>query len=289
MMAAFGLRPMDLMRTANRIAQHLSRPSISRAHLNRFRSDPKVSPSADKMFILVAAFRELTGWLVQAADLFEVEPAIGEGASGRFPSLSPWRTCVIDGSNASVPVSSSLRRSQGWRPPLQDRSTLPGEEAFDALNTQYGVLLRGLAIHRYHIPPDEAEELVHDAFIAWLERNTSVRDAKGWLMGVVRFKCSHYWRERGREAPLGTEHEEAADPGAEGDLRSANARLTVATAIRQLGAECRETIRRFYWLDESLLEIAASYSKSQNTIKQMLFTCRRRIRDLITGKMQLKP
>jgi RNA polymerase sigma factor (sigma-70 family) len=164
--------------------------------------------------------------------------------------------------------------------------SLLASEAFETLYTEYAVPLRGIAIHRYHVPPDEAEELVHEAFIAYLERHTAIRDVKGWLMGTVRFKCTHYWRERKREAPLLPEQEEAAHPTAEQDVHSAVAKLTVATAIRQLGENCRETIRRFYWLDESLHEIAACYAISENNVKKMLFTCRRRMRDFISRHLR---
>ena len=279
-MQAFGLRPMDVLRTARRAAEQLQRPGISRQQFARFRFDPRVRASEDKIFIVVAAFRELTGWFITAADLFDVQPLLPQGANGQLPSLSPGGGPLIDGSNACVPVFSGLRKAHRWRPSLQD-SPLPGEEAFDALYTQFGVSLRGMAVHRYGIPPDEAEELVHDAFIAFLERHTSIRDVKGWLSGAVRHKCSDYWRSRGREEPLPPEQDEAADPGAERDVRSADVRLTIASAINQLGGRCRDTLHRYYWLDEPLDVIAGCYATTQNNVKQILFTCRRRLRDFI--------
>jgi RNA polymerase sigma factor (sigma-70 family) len=278
-----GLRPADVLRTAQRIAAQLDRPAVSRAQLVRFRRDPRVSPSEDKIFILVAAVRELTGWLVTAADLFEVEPALPEGMSAAVPRLSPRRTSAIDECKTEAPATTRLRAAQGWRAPLQDRSTLPGEDAFDALYTQYAVVLRGIAIHRYGIPPDEAEALVHDAFMAFLERHTSIRDARGWLSGTIRHKCTDYWRQRQREAPLPPEQDEVADPGAEIDVRSTDLRLTMATAINRLGDRCRETIRRYYWLEEPLGVIAGCFATTENNVKQILFSCRRRLRDFISG------
>lgn len=287
-MNALGLKPIHVLRAADRIARSLGRGSVSRQWFSKLRSDPAAQPTADKIWILVAAFRELTGRIVTAADLVDVEPALPQGARGTVPSLSPVPTCKLDGSNASVPVSSGLRRSHGWRPPLSNGSLLTSV-AFETLYAEYAVPLRGIAIHRYHIPPDEAEELVHEAFIAYLQRHTAIRDVKGWIMGTMRFKCSEYWRARKREAPLSAEQEEAAHPTAEQDVRSAVAKLTVASAIRQLGENCRETIRRFYWLDESLHDIAACYATTENNVKQMLFTCRRRMRDFIARHSSQQP
>lgn len=110
-MQAFGLRPMDVLRTAKRAAEQLQRPGISRQQFARFRFDPRVRASEDKIFIVVAAFRELTGWFITAADLFDVQPLLPQGASGPLPSLSPGGDPFIDGSNACVPVFSGLRKA----------------------------------------------------------------------------------------------------------------------------------------------------------------------------------
>ena len=255
-MRAFGLRPQDVLRTTRRIAAELKRPNVSRQQLYRFRFDDAVNATEEKIFILVAAFRELTGRLIRANDLFDVEPA-----------------CIT-----------------GFNPPcsMHKEPAPQADDAFEALYTQYGVLLRGIAMRRYNIPPDDAEALVHDAFIAYLERQTSIREAKGWLVGTVRFKCTHYWRDRKREAPLLPEHEETVDPSAEIDVRASVERLTIARAMARLGARCRETIRRFYWQEQSMDDIAASFATSQNNVKQILFTCRRRMREFLREEGRLQ-
>lgn len=250
-MRAFGLRPQDVLRTTRRLAAELQRPDVSRQQLFRFRFDDDVNATEEKIFILVAAFRELTGRLIRANDLFEVEPPLHSG-------------------------------------PAPEKPPAPGDEPFEVLYAQYGVLLRGIAMRRYNVPPDDAEALVHDTFIAYLERQTSIREVKGWLVGTVRFKCTHYWRDRKREAPLLPEHEETADPAAETGIRAALERLTIATALSRLGERCRETIRRFYWQEQSMDDIAASFATSQNNVKQILFTCRRRIREFLCGEGRLQ-
>lgn len=269
-MEAFGLRPMDVVRTAERIAERLGRESLSRQWFSRLRTDPEVNATTDKIWILVAAFRELTGRLISASDLVEIEPP--------WPNEA-WGTS--DASNPSVPLSSGLPSNDRRRPLMDRTSTLPAEEAFETLYTQYGVILRGIAMRRYHVSPDEAEGLVHDVFLASLERNTSIRDMKGWLIGATHHKCVDYWRSRGRETALPAEYEETADPCAGIEAESLQ-RLTVATAISQLGARCREALRRFYWKGESTDDIAASYSTTPNNVKQILFTCRRHMRNLLT-------
>lgn len=163
---------------------------------------------------------------------------------------------------------------------MEHVSTLPAEESFELLYRQYAVVLRRIAIHRYHIPPDEAEGLVHDVFVASLERHTSIRDAKGWLSGATHHKCVDYWRRHGRETALPPEYDDTPDPLAETEAASLD-RLSVASALAQLGARCREAIRRFYLEDESMNDIAACYATTPNNVKQILFTCRRHMRELL--------
>jgi RNA polymerase sigma factor (sigma-70 family) len=287
-MAAFSLRPADVLRTAKRVAVELNRRDISRQQFVRFRFD-EASATEEKIFILVAAFRELTGWLISANDLFDLEPALPEGACGAFPALSPRRTLALNGCNASEAVFPESRVLQARGAFVPPEPGLPDDEQFETLYTQYGVLLRGIAMRRYGVPPDDAEALVHDAFIAYLERHTSVRDAKGWLIGTVRNACCHYWRDRKREEPLLPEHEEAIDPSAEWDIEASLDRITMAAALARLGERCRETIRRFYWQQESTKDIAMRLSTSQGNVLQLLFTCRQRIAEFLRRQAGSRP
>jgi RNA polymerase sigma factor (sigma-70 family) len=287
-MAAFSLRPADVLRTAKRVAVELNRRDISRQQFVRVRFD-EASATEEKIFILVAAFRELTGWPIRANDLFELEPSFSGGTNTAFPPLSPRRTFALSGSQASeavFPDTSTLQARGAFVPP---QPALPDDEQFETLYTQYGVLLRGIAMRRYSVPPDDAEGLVHDAFIAYLERHTSVRDAKGWLIGTVRNACCHYWRDRKREEPLLPEHEEAIDPSAEWDIEASLDRITMAAALARLGERCRETIRRFYWQQESTKDIAMRFSTSQGNVLQLLFTCRQRLGDFLRRQAERRP
>jgi DNA-directed RNA polymerase specialized sigma24 family protein len=78
--------------------------------------------------------------------------------------------------------------------------TCPKAAEFQALYVNYGVVLRGIATQRYRIPAGDAEALVHDAFIAYLQRHTVVREVKPWLIGAVGNACKQYRRVLKREA-----------------------------------------------------------------------------------------
>ena len=258
-LALFGLKPMEVAATARRIAQEWGmREGISRQQLLRIRKG-KAHTTDRKIFILVAAIRELTGYAVRASDLFHLEPAMAEG----MPYLNP----------VSSPLPRGLTLLQSTPP--------TGETEFEALYVEYGVLLRTIAMRRYHVPPDDAEALVHDTFIAYLERHTVIRELKPWLMGAVGNACKHYWRDRKREAPLPETIDEL--PGGRDEADEWAWRISVGSVVARLGEKCRETLRGYYWREESKELIAAHLATSPGYVRQLLVSCRRRVKELLRG------
>lgn len=87
--AIFGLKPLHVVATAKRIARELgAEEGISRQQLLRIRKG--LARATDyKIFLIVAAIRELTGDAVRASDLFRVEPELAEGMPYLNPVSSP--------------------------------------------------------------------------------------------------------------------------------------------------------------------------------------------------------
>src|SRR5947209_10087324 len=83
-LGVFGLRPLHVAETAKRIAEALGmKEGLSRQQLLRIRKGT-AHATESKIFLIVAAVRELTGYAVRATDLFHLEPALAEG----MPSLN---------------------------------------------------------------------------------------------------------------------------------------------------------------------------------------------------------
>ncbi|MEA2239966.1 MAG: Sigma-70 region 2 [Thermoanaerobaculia bacterium] len=274
-MAAFRLTPIHVVQAAGRIAAEMGfRRSISRQYFGRLRNG-SARATEEKILLLVMAVRELTGFAIRASDLFALEPAI---AGGSGPLLTPD---ILMHGNTLVPISSPGAGSRAWRAAVPDTTGPAGDDAFEALYREYGLLLRSIAMRRYGIPPDDAEALAHDTFIAYLERHTKIQDLKPWLMGAVCNASKHYWRDRKREAPLPENFQETADPSADCGADSWAWRITVAGLVARLGTQCRETLQRYYWADESKEKIAATLSLSPGYVLHLLSSCRQRIREML--------
>ncbi len=268
-----GLRTLDIVREAERIASEEGREAISRRQFQRLKHG-HASATAETIYIVVAAIRSVTGMLVQATDLFVLQPATPR-AGGLSWELSWPRP-------EPVPVSS--RRTSGglWSTvrSVTDPSPPTNASEFEALYVEYGVLLRAIAIRRYNIPPDDAEALVHDIFTAYLQRREYVRELKGWLIGAIGNASKDYLRRRKREEPLLPEHDQKPDQAAEEKAERWMTTMTVAMVMARLGEKCRETLRRYYFHEESKESIAEQLATSPGYVLQLLVSCRRRVREL---------
>jgi len=273
----FDLKPRDVVEAAREIAAELGvGVGISRQHLARLRVG-KSTASEEKMYLLVATIRDLTGFAVRASDLFAVEPPMPPGGTLLSPDILAY------GRHGFVPVSCLDSTPAVRRVFVPEPTGDSGDAAFEALYVEYGSLLRAIATRRYGVPPADAEGLVHDSFIAYLQRHTQIRDVKLWLMGAVSNACKHYWRDRKREAPLPGDVEETADPAGAEALERWEWRLTVGAVVARLGEKCRETLHRYYWREETKETIAGQLSTSPGNVLQLLVTCRRRMRELLRG------
>jgi RNA polymerase sigma factor (sigma-70 family) len=269
-----GLRTLDVVREAERIASKEGVESISRKQLQRLRQG-HASATAERIYIIVAAIRSATGMLVQATDLFVLQPATPR--VGGFPWERFWPR------PEPVPVSSGRGTSGSlWNAvrSVVDPSHPTNASEFEALYIEYGVLLRAIAIRRYNIPPDDAEALVHDIFTAYLQRREYVRELKGWLIGAIGNASKDYLRRRKREEPLLPEHDQKPDQAAEEKAERWMMNLTVAAVVARLGEKCRETIRRYYFHEETKEAIAEQLATSPGYVLQLLVSCRRRVREI---------
>ena len=246
-----GLKPLHVVREAQRLAVALDRPSISRQHFLRCRAG-RAAATEDKIYIIVAAIRSVTGLLFRPSDLFDLEP----------------------------PVNGSHQRTDSVRRSIVSQET-GATDRFESLYTEYGLLLRTIAMRRYHVPPDDAEALVHDIFAAYLERSAYVRDARGWLIGAIGNASSNYVRKRRPESQLLPEHEEAVDVGAEARLEGWMRHVTISAMLSRLGDKCRETLRRYYLREETKEAIAEHLDTSPAYVLQLLVTCRKRAGEIL--------
>lgn len=161
-----------------------------------------------------------------------------------------------------------------------DDGELSAAYMLEVLYREHAPLLCATARHRYRIPSEDVEALVHDIFASMLERRPQVDDMRAFLLGAMQNAARHYWRKRRHEAPLLAEHEDTADQSTADGLERWSTSLSLGAMLAQLGPKCRETLRRYYLDEQKPRDIAEHLDTSAAYVMQLLSSCRKRAREI---------
>lgn len=168
----------------------------------------------------------------------------------------------------------------------QERSAA---QLLEVLYSEHAPLLCATARHRYRIPPEDVESLVHDIFASMLERRPQVDDMRAFLLGAMQNAARYYWRKRRHEAPLLDEHESTEDDRTSVRLEQWTTHLSLGATLAQLGPKCRETLRRYYLDEENPHDIAEHLDTSAAYVMQLLSNCRKRAREIYCRLTRAQP
>ena len=72
------------------------------------------------------------------------------------------------------------------------------DDNLDEVYRQSHAVLAGMARKRYGLGPDEAQDVLHEAWCLLLEKRASVRTPKAWLSGTVINLCRRWIEDRVR-------------------------------------------------------------------------------------------
>jgi len=139
-------------------------------------------------------------------------------------------------------------------------------------------LLRRLAIRRFRVPPDDAEGLVQEVFLAFVGRLTTIRDPRSWLIGTLCNECRDYWRGQGRLVPLPTDCETWMDPVSGDGVERLDARLRVQRILAAMDERCARLLRLRYLDGCTVPEVATALAMKYRYTKKRLYLCVDRFR-----------
>jgi RNA polymerase sigma factor (sigma-70 family) len=142
--------------------------------------------------------------------------------------------------------------------------------------------MKAVAIRRFRLPPEEADELVHDVFATYLGRpSDDIASVKAYLL-VATCRAARRRKQRYRRfdesLPTQDEHgQDVIDAGAE---KSILLRIAIADALTACSPRCRDLIYRNAVTGESPEEIASSLRTTAQYVRQLLSSCRKHLREL---------
>lgn len=133
--------------------------------------------------------------------------------------------------------------------------------------------LKILARHR--IPAQDAEDVLQDTFLAFVERRDGIRNPSAWLQGTLRNRCRSYWRrrryrrfvclDRAMETVLGR-----AEPPAQEQVEH---RCDLRRVIRGVSSVCREAIELRYFEGLSFEDTARRLGYEPSGIYKVMQRC----------------
>lgn len=156
---------------------------------------------------------------------------------------------------------------------LQEPNPAPAtrpEELFETLRPK----LR-LTLAQVRIPPQDAEDLVQQAFVALLIHWDEVRDPHAWLLGALRNGCRLYWRERRRrvyEAVDVASLEWLAPPEPPYQLHREFS-SDLCSALSQLPKRCRAILQLRFLYGLNVSEVAAVLGYRPTSIGKLTIRC----------------
>ena len=143
---------------------------------------------------------------------------------------------------------------------------------------RHGDSLRALA--RALLGADqEAEDVVHDAYLIALENRGPAAGGLAWLRGTVRNLARRRWRLRG---PGSAALEGRSEPAGRGDPSHAavlaETAARIAQAVHDLPPHQREVVVRRFWSDQPPRAIAAELGLEPKTVRNRLHLALARLR-----------
>ncbi|HEX7150771.1 MAG TPA: sigma-70 family RNA polymerase sigma factor [Thermoanaerobaculia bacterium] len=147
------------------------------------------------------------------------------------------------------------------------------ETSFEQLYETLAPLLHHIAVQKFGLPEEDADDLVHEVALSYLARSEEVKSPRQWFVGAISNACRSYWR---RLANWPTAELSEVDWRVESAIeRQVSARqLLLALAPRD---------RRILWLRFaegcSVMEVAGaigvSHSRAEKLIRRSLERARR--------------
>ena len=159
-------------------------------------------------------------------------------------------------------------------------ATVSAEDAADALFLEHAPRMRRVAIRKFGIPSEAADELVHDVFVTYLVNPARVYDLRKYLIGGICNASRKYWATRAGENRMFApdEPDEACAAVSEDIFEGLSTRLLVGAALARLGQRCRKALRLYYLMGESSGAIAQALATTSSNVNYMLHVCRKRAR-----------
>lgn len=175
------------------------------------------------------------------------------------------------GSAATAPVIEPLAPNPAQPTPADDVETL---------YLQHRSLLLYVACRKFRVPETDAENLIQEVFLSFLQTGTSIDKPRAWLVAAMCNASRHYWRASGRTEALPEDFNDHSDPDSQSLNDAFTMRMTVRQVLKYLQPRCRETLWLHYFEGRSAGDVARELQTTHRYAEKLIHNCLKRAREI---------
>lgn len=150
----------------------------------------------------------------------------------------------------------------------------------EVLYMQYRTLLLSVACRKFRVPDADAESLLQEVFVSFLQTGARIENVRAWLVAAICNASRHYWRTQGRAEQLPEDFVEQSDPGSHALPERFALEMTVRQALQYLQPRCRETLWLHYFEGRSASDVARELETTTRYAEKLIHNCLKRVREI---------
>jgi RNA polymerase sigma factor (sigma-70 family) len=166
----------------------------------------------------------------------------------------------------------------------------PGSESQDvaAMYETHRDLLLHVACVKFRVPETDAENLMQEVFVAYMQQDAKVENTKAWLVASMCNASRAYWRSQNRSEGLPDDFVERGDPLTVGLADQFAMKMTLRKALRYLQPRCRETLYLHYYEGRSAADVARELDTTNRYAEKLIHNCLKRVREIYLSITSVK-
>ena len=210
------------------------------------------------------------------------------------------KAAVLEQNSGDVARSGSRPRSEkkGQQPASADAVPQPqpaapvpasGADEVERMYVEHRTLLLYVAARKFRVPEPDAENLIQEVFLSFLQTGTKIDNVKAWLVAAMCNASRHYWRAQSRTESLPENFQERSDPRTVGIAEEFTMKMTVRQAVEYLPQRCRETLWLHYFEGRSAGEVAVALETTNRYAEKLIHNCLKRVREVYLNITAVNP
>jgi len=193
------------------------------------------------------------------------------------------KATVLEQNGSDVTPAASRTRSEKKSQALPAEPAPPPSAAADdveALYIEHRSLLLYVACRKFRVPDCDAENLIQEVFLSFLQSGTKIDNVRAWLVAAMCNASRHYWRAQGRVESLPDDFNDHSDPCSLGLADQFAMKMTVRQALDYLQPRCRETLWLHYFEGRSAADVARELETTNRYAEKLIHNCLKRVREI---------